>query len=164
MTIGLWMKLFHVLTAIGLFTGAIGRHFAFARAITATDLASKASLMELSEEFEVRLFFPAGIGVFIFGLLTAWLNNWPIFGFLGGSGENWLLTSLVLWLIMSIISPAFLAARRKKRKTVLEEAMEKGTITPELNDALKDRVVVRVRMLELTVYTLILVLMVTKPF
>src|SRR5262245_59044141 len=131
MSLGLIMKLFHVLAAFGLIAGAVGRNITFGQAAKTTNLHAILALLQLSETFERWLFFPAYGAVLLFGLVTAWVQGWPILGFLQGAIANWLLVSLVLWLGLGLVVPVYLAPRRKQRAAVVEEARAQNTITPE---------------------------------
>src|SRR5215470_13793893 len=98
MSLGLIMKLFHVLAAFGLIAGAVGRNITFGQAAKTANLRSIFDLLQLSQSFERWLFFPAYGAVFLFGLVTGWLQGWPILGFLQDATANWLLVSLLVWL------------------------------------------------------------------
>jgi len=159
------MKLLHVLAAFWFIGGVIGRDFAFWQAGRATNVQAVQALLQISDFFERYAIIPVSMVVFLFGLIITLLQRWPLFGFLQGSSINWLLVSFILYLGISLaIGPLKLVPRRKQRTRALDEALTEGIITPGLNAALHDEVVVRFRMVEFVVLVVIIILMVTKPF
>ncbi len=164
MTLAIIMKLLHVLAAFGLVTGIVGRNVTFMRARVATTIDTASALLQLSEFFERRMVIPVSSVVLVFGLVTAWLQQWPILGFLQGGTTNWVLVSLILFTVPFIVVIPFLMPRRRRRSQALEEAVAQGKITPELTAALNDTFVLRFRLGELIGLVLLIVLMVTKPF
>ena len=165
MNIYLIMKLLHVLAAFWMISGVIGRDFTFWQAGKAKHVQGVRSLLQVSEFFERWAVIPVSFAVLVFGLVLTWMQKWPLFGFLQGAASNWLLVSSVLFLgISAVIAPLRLIERRKQRARALEDALAKGTITPELTAVLHDQVVVRFRTVELVLLVFIIVLMVMKPF
>jgi uncharacterized membrane protein len=159
------MKLLHVLAAFWFVGGLIGRDFTFWQAGRATNVQAVQALLQISDFFERYAVIPISMTVFLFGLLITLLQRWPLFGFLQGSPVNWLLVSFILYLGISLaIGPLKLVPRRKQRTRVLEEALTRGTVTPELTAALHDKVVVQFRTVEFVIVVIIIILMVTKPF
>ena len=159
------IKLLHVLTAFWFISGVVGRDFAFWRAGKATNVQAVQALLQISDFFERYAVIPVSMAVFLFGLIISLLQRWPLFGFLQGSPINWLLISFLLFLGISLaIGPLKLVPRRKERTRALEESLAQGAITPALTASLNDNVVVQFRMVELIVLTVIIILMVMKPF
>ena len=142
----------------------VGRNITFGQAAKTANLPAILALLQVSEAFERWLFFPAYGAVFLFGLVTAWVQGWPILGFLQGANSNWLLVSLLLWLGLGLVVPVYLGPRRKQRAAVVEEARAQNKITPKLTAALNDKVVPMIRSIELIGFGVIIILMVTKPF
>ena len=161
----LFMKLMHVLTSFWFISGVVGRDFAFWRARKATDVQAAHALLQISDFFERYAVIPVSIAVLVFGLIVTWMQKWPLFGFLQGSPINWLLVSFALFIgISALIGPLGLVSRRKERARAIQEALAQGTMTPQLMAALNDKVVNRLRAVEILVLVVIIVLMVTKPF
>jgi hypothetical protein len=158
------MKLLHVLAAFGLVTGVIGRNVTFARAAKAANIDTVHALLQASEFFERRMVIPVASAVLLFGLATAWLQKWPILGFIQGGTTNWVLVSLILFMLPLLAVAGYLAPRRKQRAKAAEEALAQGKITPELTAALNDKLVRTFRTVELTGLGIIIILMVAKPF
>jgi uncharacterized membrane protein len=165
MNLYLIMKLLHVLAAFWLISGVVGRGLAFWQAGKAKNAEAVYALLQVSEFFERYAVIPVSVAVLLFGLILTWMQKWPIFGFLQGSSSNWLLVSFILFIgISAVIAPLGLLARRKQRTRAIEDALARGTITPELTAALNDKVVIRFRTAEFITMIVIIVLMVTKPF
>ena len=165
MNLSLVMKLLHIVSAFWFISGVVARDFSFWRAARATSAQAAYALLQMSEVFERSAVIPGGLIVLFFGLMTAWLQGWPIFGFLQGSSSNWLLVSLILFLgVSAIIGPLRLIPRRRQRTQAAEEALAQEVITPALTAALNDRVVNVFRTGELITLVVIIVLMVVKPF
>lgn len=165
MNLYLFMKLFHVLAAIWMISGVVGRGLTFWQAGRASNVQAVHALLQVSEFFERYAVILGSSAVLLFGLMVTWIQKWPIFGFLQGSSSNWLLVSFVLFMgISAVIAPLRLVARRKQRTRAVEEALVQGTITPELTAALNDKVVIQYRIAEFITLIVITILMVTKPF
>jgi len=165
MNLYLLMKLFHVLAAIWMISGVVGRGLTFWRAGRASNVQAVHALLQVSEFFERYAVILGSSAVLLFGLMVTWIQKWPIFGFLQGSSSNWLLVSFALFMGISVvIAPLRLVDRRKQRTRAVEEALVQGTITPELTAALNDKVVIQYRIAEFITLIVITILMVTKPF
>jgi hypothetical protein len=154
----------HVLTAVALFCGAVGRLATFQMARMAGDLPSVKALLKASDFFERRVTIPASMLVLVFGLVAAWRGGWPVLGFLQGGRTNWLLAALVLYLAPMPAIPLYLLPARRRREQATAAAQATGEITPALRAALEDRGVRAYRWLELGVLVVVLALMVMKPF
>lgn len=164
MSLGLIMKLLHVLTAMWFISGIVGRGVTFWQATKTTHVHTAVTLVKLSDFFEQRMVIPGSSAVLLFGVLTAWLQGWPLFGFLQGATANWLLVSLVLYLGPTPAIPLYLIPRRQQRAKAAEAALAQGKITPEFTAALNDKGVSLYRTLELIIVAIVTLLMVTKPF
>ena len=165
MNLYVFMKLMHVLTAFWLISGVVGRGLTFWQAGRVKDVQSIHALLQVSEFFERYAVIPVSVAVLVFGLIVTWMQKWPLFGVLQGSPTNWLLVSFILFAgISAFIAPLGLVARRKERERAMEESLTQGTISQRLSAALHDKVVIRFRIVEMIVLSVIIILMVTKPF
>jgi len=158
------MRLLHILTSIWFISGLLSRWLAYAQAQRATDVHTAGALLRLSDRFERLMVVPGSQTMLVFGLLTAWLQGLPLLGALQGVRSNWLLASLILLVGFTPIFMVLLVPRRRQRVAAVEDALARGTMTPELHTALADKVVMRTRMVELLIVVVILVLMILKPF
>lgn len=165
MTLGLLMKLLHVLSAFWFISGIVARDFTFWRAAKVSTVEGIHTLLQVSEFFEQWGVIRGGFPVLIFGLLTVWLQHWQMFGFLQGAPTNWLLISFIIFVGSgAVIGPLGLVARRHQRTQAMTDSLAKGMITPELTAALNDNVVNTFRKVELAAVAFIIILMVVKPF
>jgi hypothetical protein len=98
------------------------------------------------------------------GLITAWAEGWPVFGFLQGGGANWVLVSLVLYLSTVPLIIGVFIPRGRVFEAALEEAAAQGSVTPRLTTAFADRAVAAAHGYEWLMIALIITLMVLKPF
>ena len=157
-------KLAHVTIAFWFVAGLLGRSLVFAQARRTADVATISSLVALAWRFEKFMVIPGFGAVFLLGLLTAWAEGLPIFGFLQGARTNWLLASIVIFVALQPLIAFVLGPRRRVFERELESAIGVGTLTPGLRAALFDPVVRWSRRVELAAITLVGVLMVLKPF
>ena len=165
MTLGLLLKLLHILAAFWMISGVVGRDFTFWRAARTTDVHAVHALLHTSDFFERWAVIPVSMAVLVLGVATAWIQRWPMFGVLQGANTNWLFVSLVMFLGVTAAIPLLrLIPRRQRRAQALEAAMTQGKITAELTAALNDRVVTVFRAVELVVLVVIIGLMAAKPF
>ena len=165
MNLGLVMKLLHVFAAFWFISGVVARDLTFWWAAKGSTVQEVSALLQVSDFFERWGVIRGGFLVLIFGLLTVWLQRWPLFGFLQDAPTNWLLLSFILFVGGgAVIAPLRLIARRQQRAQALEEALAKGSITPELSAALNDKVVNTFRKAELITMVVIVFLMEVKPF
>jgi len=156
------LRLLHVTVAVAFITGLIGRAVTFGQARSAASLETTAVLMKVSDWFDRRLVVPGSILVLLSGIAMSWLGHWPLVTAAGR--PTWLLVSLILLLLMVVLVPAVLIPERARREAALADALRTGRRTPELDDALRKRIVLRVRRLELVIVGAVLALMVLKPF
>jgi len=164
MTIALLLKVLHVLIAMGFISGLIGRFIVLTQAAASDDIKVTALLVGLAGRFEKYLVIPGSTAVLVAGLLTAWAQGWAILGFITGGHYNWLLVSLLLFLSNIPIIIYVFVPKGKIFEGHLNEALAKGSVTPELKSAFDDRVVAAGHRYELISIALIVILMVLKPF
>ena len=157
-------KLLHILTAMLLVGGLLGRNLTYGAARRATTVPVTASLLELSERFEKLMVRPGSELVLLLGLLTAWLEQLPLLSVLAGARPAWVLVSLVIYVLTVPLVIVILLPHSKRRRLALEAALAQRSITPELRAALDDRSVLVTRNVELLIILLVICLMVLKPF
>ncbi len=85
-------------------------------------------------------------------------------GFLQGSDENWLLVSILLFLIS--LPLVYFGYWRLERSAgiELEKALKNDKFSPALKAALADKRILNGKILEIATYAVIVFLMVVKPF
>jgi uncharacterized membrane protein len=164
MSLAIFLRLLHVLTAFWLVSGLVGRGLTLAQAERTTDIPRMRSLLTLAGRFERLMVIPASFAVLLFGLLTAWVLGVPLLGFLQGASSNWLLLSLLLYLSTIPLIPLIFIPRGKAFESALEEATAQGTVTTGLQTAFADPVVRAAHIYEFAAIAVVLILMVTRPF
>jgi len=102
--------------------------------------------------------------VLIFGLITAWLQGWPILGFLVGGSSNWVFVSLLLFGAITALVPTVFLPAGRAFDAALGAAVASGQVSPDLRHALDDRRVRLAHRFEAVAIFAIVVLMVLKPF
>jgi hypothetical protein len=155
-----WVVLLHVAVAFWFVAGLLGRNVTMARARSAKDLSTLVELVDLSGRFERLMVIPGSIGVVVLGLLATWVEGRP----LAGTDDWWLLTSLILFVGLGVLVPTVFLSHGKVFEEALDDARQRGEVTPELRIALRDPAVRNARAAELVVVAVIVALMVTKPF
>ena len=160
----LFMKLLHVITAMWLTSGLIGRTLTMWQASHNTDVQMVRTLVRLAGYFERWMVIPGSLAVLGFGLGTAWLQRLSPLGSLAGNSPNWLLVSTLLYLSMIPIIALVFVPRGRVFGQALEAAVAQGTVTPDLRAAFHDRGVGAAHLYELASTVIIIFLMVLKPF
>jgi uncharacterized membrane protein len=157
-------KLLHILCAMLLVGGLLGRNLTFAAARRATEVPVTATLLGLSERFEKLMVRPGSELVFLFGLLTAWFERQPLLAVFAGARPAWVFVSLAIYLLTVPLVIAILLPRSRRRRQALEAALAQRRITADLRGARNDRSVLVTRNVELLIILLVVGFMVLKPF
>jgi uncharacterized membrane protein len=164
MSLALIFKFLHIMTALWMVSGGLGRNFTARKASQSQDIHTTAALVQLMGFFDRRMVIPGSSAVFLLGLLTAWAQGWPILGFLQGAAVNWVLVSILIYLSIMVIVFSVLVPRGRLFEAALQEAVAQGQVTPRLTAAFNDRAVAAGRNYELVALAVIVYLMVAKPF
>ena len=160
----LLIRLLHITTSFLALAGLIGRQLTRAQAARSTDIHALQALLQLSGWFENWLAIPGSMLLFLFGLLLAWLQGWPLLGFVQGASVNWLLVSILLYLAIYPLVIFVFIPRGKVFTQHYEKALAQGQITTELRAAFHDPTVRLAHLVEGVLVAAILYLMVMKPF
>jgi uncharacterized membrane protein len=160
----LFVRFLHIASAIWFIGGILARQIVRAYAQRTDDVHRFATLSEAAGRIETTMVIPGNMAVIIFGVILALLIKAPILGFLQGADRNWLLVSNLILVIGLFAVPLIFLPRGKKFAVVLEDALAKGQMTPELRAHLDDPVVRAAHWYELISMPLIVFLMVFKPF
>ena len=102
--------------------------------------------------------------VVVLGVILAILLKWPIFGFLQGASQNWLLVSNILLVISIVLVPTIFLPHNRKVESLLHNALAEGHVTPELSAALNDQTNSLAHYVEEIIVLVVAALMVLKPF
>lgn len=159
------MKFFHIIAVIALVGGLFARQLVRRYAKKTNNIKEFATLMNAAGQIERILVIPGSAATLVFGVILSLIGGLPIFGFLQGATQNWLLVSNVLLVFALILLPMFIFfPRGKKFEPILQAALAKGEITTELRAAMDNKVVNLAHMIEEVSVIAIVALMVLKPF
>jgi uncharacterized membrane protein len=157
--LALVLKLAHVVLAMVLIAGVIGRWILLTRAREDEDVESVARFAEAAAPFE-RMVVLSSMLVLPAGLLTAWAQGYPWLGLTTG----WMLVSVVIYLGATALVPTVFLPRGRVFESALAEARASGTVTDALRQAFADPAVRAARTFEIAGLAVIVSLMVLKPF
>ncbi len=154
------IKLVHVVLGFTLVAGLVGRWNMEQRASKADDPGTAFALTQAGALFE-RLVLVSGPGIVLAGLATAWVKGYPYLGLTTG----WLLLSLLLVLAFPfVLAPLVYIPRTRAINSAMAGARAKGAFTPELRAAFGSRALRAARWYEALATTVVIALMVLKPF
>ena len=153
------LKLIHIAIAFAFIAGLIGRWVLLRRAGLAGDPDTAHELAEAAAPFE-WLVIRGGPAILVAGLLTAWAQGYPWLGLTTG----WMLASVVILLTPVPFVPLVFIPRGKVFEAEMDAARKEGVITPGLKGAFADPMVALARRWEFVSVSIVVALMVLKPF
>jgi len=153
------LKLLHVAIAFALVSGLVGRWFLLTRAAASDDVEEAFRLSEAASPFELTVQV-AGTAILPAGLLTAWIQGYEWLGLTTG----WMLVSTILVVSIIPLVPLIFIPRGRVFAAAMATARDRGTVTPELQAAWHDPAVSFARRYELAAVSIVIILMVLKPF
>lgn len=155
-----WFKLIHVALSFALVTGLFGRWWLQRRAGRADDPGTAFALDQAASPFE-RMVVLSGPAIIVAGLITAGAQGYPNLGLTTG----WMLVSLILVLVFPfVLAPLVYIPRTRAIGVAMADARAKGVMTPELRAAFADPTLRYARWYEAIAITVVVALMVLKPF
>jgi uncharacterized membrane protein len=157
--IALLLKLAHIVLAMLLVGGLVGRWIVLHRAEESRGLPQTLSLLETSAPFE-RMTIVSSMLILPVGLATAWAQGYDWLGLTTG----WMLASVVLYLGVLALVPTIFLPRARRFDIALNRARDAGTVTQELSAAFADSGVRFAHWAEAIGIGLVVALMVLKPF
>lgn len=157
--LALLLKLGHVLLAFAMIAGLIGRWILLNRGARTEEVERAYLLSEAAAPFEriVQVVSPI---VVVFGLFTAWAQDYPWLGLTTG----WMLLTVLLIIPILVAIPTIFLPRGKVFEAEMTAARAAGEVTPGLRAAWADPAVAIARRYELGAMAVIVALMVLKPF
>jgi uncharacterized membrane protein len=158
------LKFLHIVAAMIFVGGIFGRQLVRAYAKKTDDVQIFAALNQAAGRIENMMVIPGNMAVILFGVILALMSGYPIFGFLQGAAQNWLLVSNILLVLGLVIVPTIFVPRGKKFEPVLQAALAEGRMTPDLQAELDDKVVRLAHLYEEVALVIVIALMVFKPF
>ena len=159
-----FFKLLHILAVVIMVGGMFARQMVRGIAKKSDDVKVIASLTHVAMRIDRIMVIPGGNLVLVFGVVLALMLKWPIFGFLQGASQNWLLVSNILLLVISVIIPTVFIPHNKKVDSLLQKALAEGRLTPDLRAALNDQKNRLAHHMEEILILAVTALMVLKPF
>jgi len=157
-------KFLHIVAVILMVGGMFARQFVRAIARDSEDPKVIQSLTKAAGRLDRTMVIPGSNLVIVFGIVLAVFLKWPIFGFLQGASQNWLLVSNILLIVMIVLIPTIFLPHNKKVDSLLQTALAEGRVTPELRTALHDQTNRLAHHAEEIVVLVVAALMVLKPF
>ena len=157
-------KFLHIVAVIVMVGGIFARQLVRTLAKKSEDPKVIASLTQVAGRMDRAMVIPGSNMVIVLGVILAILLKWPIFGFLQGASQNWLLVSNILLVISIILVPFIFLPHNRKVESLLHNALAEGRVTPELNAALHDRTNSVAHSVEELIVLAVAALMVLKPF
>jgi uncharacterized membrane protein len=158
------VKYLHIVAVAITIGGMFARQLVRGRAKRSADVKTVASLTPVAIRIDRAMVIPWSNIIFLAGIILALMQPWPIFGFLQGASQNWLLVSNLLLIIMLALIPAVFIPHNKKVESLLQTALAEGRVTPELSAALNDNRNQWAHRAEEIIILVIAALMVLKPF
>ena len=154
------IKLVHVAFGFALVAGLVGRRGLERRAARADDPEKAFAISQAGGLFE-RLVLISGPGIILAGLATAAVKGYPYLGLTTG----WMLLSLILVLVFPfVLAPLVYLPNERATNAAMADARAKGTFTPALRAAFANPRLRFARWYEGVATTLVIALMVLKPF
>ncbi len=154
------IKLVHVALAFSLVTGLIGRWSLMRSASKAEDPGTAFALSQAASLFE-RLVLLSGPAIIVAGLVTAGVKGYPYLGLTTG----WMLLSLILVLVFPfVLAPLVYIPGSRTFDVAMADARDKGVMTAELRAAFANPALNYARWYEAIATTVVVALMVLKPF
>ncbi|HEU0235742.1 MAG TPA: DUF2269 family protein [Candidatus Limnocylindrales bacterium] len=163
MTLSSVLVLAHALVAIVFIAGLIGRWVTLGAAARATDLPAVRALTRASAPFE-RMVTLGSMILLALGIAAAIALGRPFLGPFQGGSVDWLFVSLVVYVSVVPLVPLVFLPKGRIFAAALEAAEARGEYTPELRAAFHDPLTRAAHVYEAAAVTVVLVLMLTKPF
>jgi hypothetical protein len=158
------IKFLHIIAVTITVGGMFARQLVRGFAKTSDDIKVVASLTQAAIRIDRLMVIPWSNIIFLMGIILAVMQKWPIFGFLQGASQNWLLVSNLLLIMMIVLIPTVFVPHNTKVESILHAALADGHITQELSSALNDKKNNAAHHAEEIIVLVITALMVLKPF
>ena len=158
------IKFCHIIAVIMMIGGVFARQLLRGVAKKTDEVKLVASLTLVAKRLDTIMVIPGSNATMILGILLALIARLPIFGFLQGASQNWLLASNILLVSSLVLVFSRFVPYNKKLDPILKAALAEGRITSELRAALDDKNVAIAHHFEEAAILVITALMVLKPF
>ena len=158
------IKFLHIIAVTITIGGMFTRQLVRGSAKKSDDIKVVASLTQAAIRIDRSMVIPWSNIIFVMGIILAVMQKWPVFGFLQGASQNWLLVSNILLIMMIVLIPTVFVPHNKKVESILQTALTEDRVTPELSSALDDKKNNLAHHAEEIIVLVIAALMVIKPF
>ena len=158
------VKFLHIIAVTMTIGGMFARQLVRGFAKKGEDVKVVAALTRVAVRIDRAMVIPWSNIMIVMGILLAIMQKWPIFGFLQGASQNWLLVSNILLVAMIVLIPAVFVPHNKQMEFILQTALAEGRITPELKTSLNDQKNSLAHYVEEIIVLVVAALMVLKPF
>lgn len=158
------MLFLHIFSSIMLVGGIFARQIVRTYAKKLSDVNAIAELYKAATRIETVMIRPFTLLVVLIGAIYASMIDAPIFGFLQGADQNWLLATNILVLLIPFPIIFFFIPHAKRLSPILEAARARGEVTPELSQHLHNPAIARLHLAEMAGVVFVVFLMVFKPF
>jgi hypothetical protein len=158
------LRFLHLFASIVFVGGLFARQAVRALSPRAPDVGAIVMLGQAAGRIERLMVIPGNILAIVFGVALALYIRAPILGRAQGAERYWLLASVIILVLLFPLIPLVFLPRGRLFEAALHEAIAEGRVTPDLREHLADRTVRRAHLAEMIGVTLIVVLMVFKPF
>ena len=158
------IKYLHIIAVAVTIGGMFARQLVRGIAQKSDDVNAVASLTRVAVRMDRAMVIPGSNIMILMGIILAIIQKWPIFGFLQGAPQNWLLASNILLVVMMVLIPTVFIPHNKKVESILQAALRNGHITPELSAVLCDQRNKLAHYAEEAIILAVAALMVLKPF
>jgi len=158
------IKFLHILAVTITMGGMFARQLVRGIAKKSDDVKTIASLTQVAIRMDRGMVIPGSNIMTILGIILAVMQKWPIFGFLQGATQNWLLVSNILLISMIVLIATMFVPYNKRVESILKIALSEGRLTPELSAVLNEKKNNLAHHAEEIIILVIAALMVLKPF
>lgn len=158
------LKFLHVSSAILFVGGIFARQAVRSLTAGARSLEAIETITQAAGKIERLMVIPGNLLVIVFGVLLAISVRAPILGMLTGADRNWLLVSIIILVLLLPLVPLVFLPRGRLFEAALHEASSKGAITQDLQMQIGDPVVRLAHMAEMLGVTIVMALMIFRPF
>ena len=156
------LKLLHVLSAMWLVAGLLGRAVALSTARRSPEMRIIKAIADVSGRLENLMIAPGILAVLVTGIATAVVGGISLLGPIDG-GPLWVFVPLLI-LVFAVATTPMTLSHDRKWGQALEDAAQRGVVTDTLRPYLDGRAMIRRYAPDVTAVALIVVLMVLKPF
>ena len=158
------IKFLHIIAVTITIGGMFARQLVRGFAKKSEDVKVVASLTRVAVRIDRAMVIPWSNIMILMGVVLAVMQKWPIFGFLQGASQNWLLVSNLLLVVMIVLIPTIFIPHNKKVEALLQTALPQGRISRDLSAALNDKLNILAHYAEEAIVLIVAALMVLKPF